>query len=132
MNQGEYHYWNIRGEDDALGFAYRCRYILLLLWPNRWLEICNLSLWCTHSTRVVYCIVFQLHAPQNILLSHVQESAHENSQKYKEGKFVLERYDLPLIFFRSMHNVLSCHSYFTFIVQRKDRRRSRFFRRVLC
>ncbi|WVZ02633.1 hypothetical protein V8G54_023439 [Vigna mungo] len=62
--QCELHDWSARGKDDAFWTAYCGRYLLLLLWSNCWLEI--------------FAIFYQ-------------ESAHERSQKYKEGKFVLER-----------------------------------------
>lgn len=48
--QCEHHSWSFGGEADALGNAYCSRHILLLLWSNRWVEICiPLSLACLHT-----------------------------------------------------------------------------------
>lgn len=41
--QGKYNFWTSRGEDDAFWNAHCDRYILLLLWADSWLEICNPS-----------------------------------------------------------------------------------------
>jgi len=41
MIQCELHHWSARGKDDAFWTAYCGRYLLLLLWSNSWLEICN-------------------------------------------------------------------------------------------
>lgn len=45
--QGEHHCGSVRGENDAFRNAYCSWHILLLLWGNYWLEICNVSLWHT-------------------------------------------------------------------------------------
>lgn len=106
--QGKHHSWNFRGEADAFRNAYGSRYILLLLWPNCRLEICNLSfLTCTYT----HLCFAKIHTDFSfvILIIPAQESAHEKCQKYKEGKFVLERYisllhiQIPIFFLWALH-----------------------------
>lgn len=106
--QCEHHSWSFRGEADALGNAYCSRHILLLLWSNRWVEICiplSLSHACTHTLYVTHTHLYFGKDRANFLfvflIIPLQESAREKSQKYKEGKFVLERYMRCLSFIHS-------------------------------
>lgn len=101
--QGEYHSWCSRGEDDDFRNAYCSRYILLLLWTNCWLEICTCSLSLSlniipgfYASASVIKIISISHCPQPSIFT-TQEMAHDKTQKYKEGKFVLERYMAPSI-----------------------------------
>lgn len=62
--------------------AYRCRYILQQLRHCPWLEICKLNHTCCQQPGK------QQHIEP---CSCWQEMAFEASQKYKEGKFIIEK-----------------------------------------
>ncbi|KAL2331397.1 hypothetical protein Fmac_018978 [Flemingia macrophylla] len=97
----ELHNWGTRRKDDAFRITYCGRYFLLLLWSNNWMEICNPPLiasldfiiWnACYRCNLLDCLCWnQCDTTSLNLLFLSQESAHEKSQKYKEGKFVLER-----------------------------------------
>lgn len=107
--QCEHHSWSFRGEADALGNAYCSRHILLLLWSNRWVEICiplslSLSHACTHTLYLTHTHTYILGrivlTSCSYFWSFPYRSQHARRAKStkKENLFLKGTWDVSLLY----------------------------------
>ena len=85
-----------RSVDDDWN-AHCCWHILRWVWLHCWMEICKI--WFRNSVALLEfltsCLLLDLVWDFNFDYRN-QEAAHEKSQQYKEGKFILERYSITI------------------------------------